>query len=470
MTADPARLGEEQRLRDAVAAEPDSARAHAAFISYMCSAARVEEALLHLDREARRRPSSIWPLSLKAGVLSAERRAGEAIALHHKLVTMAPDVPLLWANFGNDLAALGMASDAAAAYRSAVARAPGLGAAWLGIANLRGARLSASDAAAMESALPLAQDPYQRIQLLFALGRALGDQRDFHRSFESFASANALRETLVPHGGARLAAFVEAHKILPPSFFDASKDAPAQGLGAIFIVGMPRSGSTLVEQILASHPEIEGMGELSALEEVAALMGAFDAPDAFVERLRTLTQAEAAQLAAGYLTRAGRYRRTRRPLFTDKMPANWRFVALIRRIMPGARIIDIRRDPMACGFSAYTTYFNRNTDFPNSLEDLGRYYRSYRRMMDMAQGAAPDSMCSLDYERLVANPDGEIPALLAWLGIPFAESCLTPDRNQRAIYTPSAQQVRAPIHRAQDRFHDYLRWLGPLRASLDARE
>ena len=195
-------------------------------------------------------------------------------------------------------------------------------------------------------------------------------------------------------------------------------------------------------------------------------MGAFDAPDAFVERLRTLTQAEAAQLAAGYLTRAGRYRRTRRPLFTDKMPANWRFVALIRRMMPDALVVDVRRDPMECCFSAYTTYFNRNTDFPNTLEDLGRYYRSYRRMMEMAQASAPDGMCDVDYERLASDPDREIPALLDRLRLPFAEACLMPERNPRAIYTPSAQQVRIPIRRTKDRFRDYLPWLGPLRVSL----
>ena len=126
--------------------------------------------------------------------------------------------------------------------------------------------------------------------------------------------------------------------------------------------------------------------------------------------------------------------------------------------------------PMACGFSAFSTYFNRNTDFPNTLQDIGRYYRSYRRMMEMAEAAAPGSICSLDYERLVSNPDGEIPALLGLLRLPFAESCLTPNRNRRAIYTPSAQQVRAPIHGAENRFRDYLGWLGPLRASLDTPE
>ena len=470
MTANPASVGEEQRLRDAVAAEPDSARAHAAFISHLCSAARIDDALLHLDGEARRRPSSVWPLSLKAGVLSAERRAGEAIALHRKLVAMAPDVPTLWCNFANDLAALGMVSEAAAAYRNAVQRAPELGAAWLGIANLRGAPFSAEDIGAMEQALPLVHDPYQRVQMFFALGRALGDRKSFSRSFENFAEANALRETLIPHGATRLAAFVEAHRILRPSFFAVAEDLPSDTHGAIFIVGMPRSGSTLVEQILASHPDVEGLGELFALEEVAASMGAFDAPTPFVRRLQTLTQTEAAHLGADYLARVGRYRRTARPYFTDKMPANWRFVALIRRIMPDARIVDVRRDPMGCSFSAFTTYFNRNADFPNGLEDLGRYYRSYRHMMEIARASAPERMCDLDYEQLVANPDRKIPALLDQLGLSFAESCLAPDRNPRAVYTPSAQQVRGPMNRKKDTVDDYLPWLEPLRASLHVQE
>ena len=470
MTANFVRSGAEQELRRAIAAQPESANAHAALISHLYNTARVEDALLHLDHQARRHPSSIWPLSLRAAVLSAERRADEAVDLHRRLVTMAPDVAILWCNFANDLAALGMASEAAAAYRNAVQRAPELGAAWLGIANLRGAPFSAEDIGAMEQALPLVHDPYQRIQMSLALGRAFGDRGDFSRSFENFADANALRETLIPHDAARLAAFVEAHRILPPSLFAAAEDLPSDSHGAIFIVGMPRSGSTLIEQILASHPDVEGLGELFALEEVAASMGAFDAADAFVGCLQTLTQAEAAHLGADYLARVGRYRRTARPYFTDKMPANWRFVALIRRIVPGARIIDMRRDPMACSFSAYTTYFNRNTDFPNGLEDLGRYYRSYRRMMEIAQASAPQGMCVVDYERLVANPAREIPALLDQLGLSLVESCLAPDRNRRAIYTPSAQQVRAPINRKRDQVNDYLPWLEPLRASLHVQE
>lgn len=468
MRADSAIPPDEQALRRAVAGHPDSARTHAALASFLCGAGRVDEALAHLDREIGRRPSKIWPLSIKAGILSGERRAAEALGVHRALVALAPDMPLLWANFGSDLAAVGDVGKAAAAFRRAVGLAPDFGPAWLGLANLPAGSFDDADIAAMETGLAVARDPYHKVQLLFALGRALGARGAFEQSFQKFAAANTLRDTLVRHDGAGLAAFVEAHRILQPSFFAASAAPSAQADGAIFIVGMPRSGSTLVEQILASHPEVEGAGELFALPEVAASIGAFDAPNTFVRRLETLTPAEAAQLGTDYLTRAGRYRRTDRPYFTDKMPSNWRLVALIRRILPGARIIDVRRAPLACCFSAYTTYFNRHTDFPNRLEDLGRYYRHYLAMMDRVQGLAPGSVYRLDHARLVSNAEEEIRALLGFLQLPFAPACLKPEANARAIYTPSAQQVRAPIHSGKDRSQVYLPWLRPLQAALEA--
>ena len=468
ISADLASPRDEEALRAAVAAHPDSAHAHAALTAFLCDAGRAEEALGHIDRETGRQPSKVWPLSIKAGILSGERRAHEALDVYRKLVAMAPDVPLLWANFGSDMAAVGEVDEAVAAFRQTVDRAPDFGAAWLGLANLPAVLLGTADIAAMKQGLALARDPYQKIQLLFALGRTHGALGAFDRSFEKYAQANTLRGALVPHDGAGLAAFVEAHRMLPASIFRAAHHSLHGSDEAIFIVGMPRSGSTLVEQILASHPQVEAMGELFALPDVAASIGAFDAPDAYAHRLQALTEAEAAQLGADYLARAGRYRRTARPYFTDKMPANWRLIALIGRILPGARIIDVRRDPLACCFSAYTTYFNRHTDFPNTLEDLGRYHRHYRRMMEMAEGWTPENLYGLNHARLVSNTEAEIRALLGFLRLPFSPSCLKPEENSRAIYTPSAQQVRAPIHCPNDRSYSYLSWLKPLRAALEA--
>lgn len=469
MIADSAFPTDEQALRTAITASPDAADAHAALASFLCGADRVDEALAHLDREIQRRPSTIWPLSIKAGILSSERRTPEALAVHRALVAMAPAVPLLWANFGNDLAAVGDVDEAAAAFRKTVGTAPDFGSAWLGLANLPGRLLGDADIAAMQKGLALVRDPYQKIQLLLALGRAFAAIGAFDRSFEKYTEANKLRDTVVPHNGAGLAALVEAHRLLGPSFFAATPDnTSAPTNSPIFIVGMPRSGSTLVEQILASHPDVEAMGELFALPNIAASIGAFDTPGVFVRRLQTMTPAEAARLGAHYLAGVRRYRRTDRPYFTDKMPANWRCVALIHRILPGARIIDVRRDALACCFSAYTTYFNRHTDFPNTLEDLGRYYRQYIQMMKMVRSLASDKLYGLDHARLVSNTEREIRALLRFLRLPFSSSCLRPEENSRAIYTPSAQQVRNPIYTGKDRSFAYSPWLEPLRTALDA--
>ncbi len=458
----------EQALRQAIANYPDDARAHAALASLLCAAGRVGEALAHIDRETDRHPSKIWPLSIKAGIFSSERRANEALDVHRRMVAMAPEVPLLWANFGSDLAAVGDVEEATAAFRRAVELAPDHGTGWLGLVNLATAQLDTVDIEAMEKGITRSRDPFQKIQLLFALGRTYGARGALDRSFEKFSEGNILRETVAPYDGAGLAAFVEAHKALGECFFAATGTTLTPGSGAIFIVGMPRSGSTLVEQILASHPDVEGMGELFALRDVASSIGAFDAPDSFVQRLKTLTHAEAAQLGARYLAATRRYRQTERPYFTDKMPANWRFIALIHRILPGARIIDVRRDPLACCFSAFATYFNRHTDFPNALEDLGRYYRLYTAMLETVQKLAPDKLHCIEHAQLVSNAEREIRALLGFLALPFSPSCLKPEENSRAIYTPSAQQVRAPIRRDDDRSVAYLPWLKPLKAALDA--
>lgn len=468
MNTAPASPPDERGLRIAVAAHPDVAEAHVALASFLCEAGRVGEALAHLDREIERQPSKLWPRSIKAGIFSGEHRTAEALDVHRTLVAMAPDVPLLWANFGSDLAAVGDVTEAATAFRKTIDRAPDFGAAWLGLANLPDQRLGDADLAAMERGLTLARDPYQKIQILFALGRAFGALGAFDRSFEHYTEAHVLREAVAPHDSAGLAAFVEAHERLGASFFAADPDIPMHETGAIFIVGMPRSGSTLVEQILASHPEVEAMGELFALPDIAASIGAFDAPDAFSKRLQTLSRTEATQLGERYLASVERRRRTDRPCFTDKMPANWRFTALIHRILPGARIIDARREPLACCFSAYTTYFNRRTDFPNTLPDLGGYYRQYVRMMEITSNLPSEKLYRLDHAQLVSNTEQEIRSLLRFLRLPFSASCLAPEENPRAIYTPSAQQVRSPIRPMKNRWRAYLPWLGPLKGALDA--
>lgn len=458
-------------LRRAVAIEPGFVPAYLELAWLLCERGESDAALALLDEVLAARPKAAWALSLKAAVLEAEHRTGEALVVHEALLAQASDAAVPWLNYGHALKASGRVKEAVAAYRKAIAIDPGNGFAWWGLANLHTVRLSAEDIAAMERALLRATGVLVRVQLHFALGRALGDAGQLESSFGHYREANRVRGTLVAYDGetdrgpAR-----RAKATFPPEVLAQRAGQGCAAPDPIFVVGMPRSGSTLVEQILASHPLIEGAGELDELHKLATSLGGEvgrDWPEAVVGLGATELQA----LGERYLARTRRFRRTGRPFFTDKMPANWRYLSLIRLILPNAKIIDVRRDPLACCFSAFTTYFARDTRFPTSLEDLGRYYRSYVDLTDSFAAGSPGRVHRVQYERLVEDLEGEVRRLLTYLGLPFDEACLRFHENPRVVYTPSAQQVREPVNRSGlQRWSRYEPWLAPLKHGLGGVE
>lgn len=459
----------EQLLRKAIAIEPAFIEAHADLAMLLCRLERAGEAVALLDRVIARYPGAVWPLSLKAAVLDAERRTEEALALHEELVERAQHAAVPWLNYGHALRAVGRADDAVAAYRKSLRIDPGNGFAWWGLADLRAVGFDADDIALMERALTRTGDALQRVQLHFALGRALGNHGRFEQSFRHYEMGNQGRQKLIsyaPSATSDLVRQIEAR-------FDAGFLAERAGHGGdtpgpIFIVGMPRSGSTLIEQILASHPMVEGCGELFELQNLAARLVELDAPQsAWHEVVAKMGASELETLGQRYLASVRRHRRTDRPFFTDKMPSNWRYVGLIRLILPNARIIDVRRHPMACCFSAYSTYFNRETSFPASLEDLGRYYADYVRMIAHFETAPPGKIHRVRYESAVTDLEGEVRHLLDYLGLPFDAACLRFHENPRAVHTPSAPQVRRPINSEGLGFwRNYEPWLGALKVGL----
>lgn len=461
----------EQVLRRAVAVAPAFVPAYIDLASMLCEQARTDEALVLLDEVLAARPRSPWALSLKAAVLETDRRTSEALAVHEALVAQAPGAPVPWLNYGHALAASARTGDAIAAYRRALTLDPGNGFAWWGLANLRTVRLSAEDVVAMECALPRTADGIGRAQLHFALGKALGDVGRFEASFRHYEQANRIRGGLAPYDAAETGDRVRRTRAtFAPEFLASRAGQGCQATDPIFIVGMPRSGSTLVEQILASHPLIEGAGELAEMDRLAAYIGGQAGQD-WPEAVARLDAAGLQALGERYLAGASRFRRTARPFFTDKMPSNWRYLGLIHLILPNARIIDVRRDPMACCFSAFATYFNRGTRVPTTLEDLGRHYRACADLVDDFAAALPGRIHRLRYERLVADPEGEVRRLLSYLGLPFDAACLRFHENPRAIHTPSAQQVRRPINgQGLDRWRGYAPWLAPLKRGLDRDE
>ena len=454
----------ERLLRSAVAHRPDFILGHADLSSLLCRMGRADEALALLDREIARHPTSLWPLSIKSGVLSAERRVEESLPVHEALVARAPESSVLWMNYGHALKTIGQTGQAVAAFRRALRLDPANGAAWWGLANLRTIPLGADDIRAMEQALPSADDPFREVQIRFALGRAFADLGRFEQSFDHYRQANLIRGALVPYDPRTIRDLAMSHEeALTPSFF-----AEHQGRGhpaddPIFIVGMPRSGSTLVEQILASHPLVEGCGELFELQDIADAITGNRSGESLAEAMARLAPNELRALGQRYLEATRRHRSSDRRHFTDKMPANWRFATLVHLILPNARIVDVRRDPLSCCLSVFSTYFNRASSLPANLRDLAGYYNDYSRVMDHVDAVLPGRVHRLRYEQLVDRPETEIRRLLDHLQLDFAPSCLRFHENRRPVHTPSAQQVRLPINRAGlDRWRNYEPWLSPL--------
>jgi tetratricopeptide (TPR) repeat protein len=456
-------------LRRAVEREPEFVQGFVDLTSLLCRVGQAEQAAGLLKRVLVERPQTPWALSLKAAVLEAGYRSDEALGVHEELLSLAPRASVPWMNYGHTLKAVGRLADAVTAYRRSLELDPANGFAWWGLANLRTVQLGAEDVALMERVLPHATDDLSRIQLQFALGKALGDLGRFEPSFRHYEHANAIRGKLVPYDAEAVGDLVRrAATTFTPEFLAQRLGQGCDAPGPIFIVGMPRSGSTLVEQILASHPMIEGAGELPALKDVAASIAGPEASKAgWLEAVSRLGAGELEALGKSYLAGTRRFRRTDRPFFTDKLPANWQHVGLIQLILPNARIVDVRRQPLACCFSAFTTYFNRETRAPANLDDWARYYRDYVGMMDLFEAAVPGRIHRLRYEPLVDDLEGEVRRLLSHLGLPFDEACLRFHENSRAVHTPSAQQVREPINRnGLHRWRHYEPWLEPLKSEL----
>lgn len=434
----------EHLLRRAITLAPGHALAHADLCSLLSCLDRAGEAISLLDRAIAGRNQPAWAYSLKAATLMAERRPDDALPVLEQLVRHVPHAPAIWVSLAEALQVVGDLDRAVHAYRQAIAIEPGFAPAWLGLSALRVVPLGQGDIAVMEAAMGRASSVLAKVQLGYALGKALGDQGDYEASFRRFEEANALRGSLTPYDADALDAFVEeATQTFTSGVFPVSPEKGDRTGTPIFIVGMPRSGSTLVEQILSCHPQIEALGELFELEEVATRIGGSVA--ALPSAVEDLPQSELARIGQSYLAAIRRYRRTDRGYFTDKMPANWRFAPLIRLILPNAKIIDVRRDPVPCCLSGFMTYFNRQTRFPARFTDLMRYYEACGRLMDHMHGVQPGSFHRLRYEDLVTDPHAEIRRLLAYLELDFDPACLRPHDNTRPLYTPSAQQVRRRI-------------------------
>ena len=365
------------------------------------------------------------------------------------------------------LKTVGDQAEAIDAYRHAIALAPSMGEAWWSLANLKTVRFSDADLAAMSAALDdKTLGPDDRLHLNFALGKGREDRGDDEAAWRHYAAGNAQRSAELGHDPARVKGLVDRTiALLDTPFFAARAGQGHPAPDPIFILGMPRAGSTLVEQILASHPLVEGTMELPDLTSIVRALSGEN--QAYPEILATLDAEQIADIGRDYVERTRIHRQTEKPFFIDKMPNNWAYAGLVRLILPNARIIDARRHPLACGFSNFKQHYARGQAFSYDLAHFGQYYADYVRLMTHLDRVQPGAIHRVIHERLVDEPEAQVRDMLAALGLDFDPACLRFHENKRAVRTASSEQVRRPISR--DGLEQYKRFeqhLGPLKAAL----
>jgi tetratricopeptide (TPR) repeat protein len=396
----------------------------------------------------------------------------QALALYRELLAGATQPAELHLSIAHSLKTLGSTDAAIAEYRAAADCRPGYGEAYWSLANLKTYRFSDEEIGRMEAAAAnrTAADA-DRYHLCFALGKALEDRGRFEQSFEYYSRGNARKRAASGYRPDTIEAGVrQQREVCTAALFARDAVSGSAAPDPIFIVGLPRAGSTLIEQILASHSAVEGTQELADIPRIVAGLqgrGAPADPAGYPQTLLRMTAVDFSRLGEQYLRDTRAYRAAGRPRFIDKMPNNFRHVGLIHLILPNARIIDVRREPMACCFSNFKQLFAQGQTFTYGLEDIARYYRAYLELMRHWDQVLPGRVLRVHYEDVVADLQGSVRRLLDHCGLGLEPACLAFHQTERSVRTASSEQVRQPIYRdALEQWRHYERWLEPLREAL----
>jgi tetratricopeptide (TPR) repeat protein len=419
-------------------------------------------------------PSNLMYRTTHATVCTGFGDYSRALPVYREILAQTPGDPELHLSIAHALKTLGRTQEAVESYRAAAAARPCYGEAYWSLANLKVYRFTDAEIAAMRAGESAAEvQPVDRYHLCFALGKALEDRGEYSESFAFYERGNALKKAECRYRpeplerNARLQASVCTRE-----FFAARQGFGARSNSPIFIVGLPRSGSTLIEQILSSHSRVEGTMELADIPRLAQELKGRDPVDAPVPRypavLAELTSEDFARLGERYLDETRVYR-TGKPFFIDKMPNNFRHLGLIHLMLPNARIIDARREPVACCFSNYKQLFASGQQFTYSISDIARYYRMYVELMDHWTAALPGRILRVQHEEVVDDVEANVRRILDFCGLEFEAGCVEFHKTARSVHSASSEQVRLPIYRSGvDQWRRYEPWLGPLKEALGA--
>jgi tetratricopeptide (TPR) repeat protein len=430
------------------------------------------EALVEIDRLLQDEPDNPAYRNLKAVVLGRIGEYKESLDLYAAVLEKNPRKAKVWMSYGHALKTAGREPEGIDAYRKCIELTPGCGEAYWSLANLKTFRFTPVEVEAMRAQLRGAHLSIEdRFHFHFSLGKALEDAGEFAESFEHYEQGNKLRRSVITYSADANALHVRRSKeVFSPEFFAARAGFGAAAQDPIFIVGLPRAGSTLLEQILSSHSAVEGTMELPDIAMLAAKVGGKKLRGEgakYPQILESLSAEQCLELGELYLKQTRIQRKTDAPFFIDKMPNNFAHVGFIHLILPRARIVDARRHPLGCCFSAFKQHFARGQSFTYDLEELGRYYGDYVELMAHFDAVLPGRVHRVFYENMVTDTESEVRRLLEYCGLPFEDACLRFYQNERAVRTASSQQVRQPIFRdAVEHWRNYEPWLGALKLSL----
>ena len=462
----------EALLKRCLKLAPGFNRARHSFAVILMRHNRMPEAILESERLLAAEPNNPDFRKLRAVIHVKLRKYRDAADIYRVLLDEFPNQDELWISLGHVLISMGLRNECIDAYRKAIAVNPQNGEAYWSIANIKNELFSDTELDAMRTQVenPRLADR-SRIHFHFALAKAMEDRAEYAESFRHYELGNGLNRTLNIYDANVISKYVQRCKtVFTEEFFAARSGCGSEIADPIFILGLPRSGSTLVEQILASHSLVEGTTELPEIMALGTSLGNWDMGNGrrgYPEILTEIAVERYRELGDAYIEQTRIQRKLETPFFIDKMPENFAHTGLIHLLLPNARIIDVRRHPMACGFAIYKQLFARHRSFSYDLQDIGRYYRDYVELMAHFDRVLPGRVHRICYEALIDDTEGEVRRLLEYCGLDFEGSCLEFYNNRRAVSTPSAEQVRSAIYRSgMDYWLNFEPWLGPLSQTI----
>ena len=456
-------------LESAVAFEPTHHQARIDYIQALSKRQRYQQATDEARALMTSNPGSPMLQSLYAIQCMQLGDYQTALTLFDQILEKLPKDPVTHVSKGHALKTGGQGDAAIASYREAIAAQPLHCEAWYSLANLKTYRF---DEAELTTMLELDKHPQlagqDRVFLQFALGKAFEDKEQFDLSFHHYNKGNGLKHAQIQYRAEGTTKECDAQiAACTPELFDQSSGS-ADG-APIFIVGLPRAGSTLLEQILSSHSQIDGTLELPNVLSISGKlrrMGQGEGAQPYPFNLANLSKAQLQDFGEEYI-RDTRIHRQSAPFFIDKMPNNFRHIGLIRLMLPNAKIIDARRDAMACCFSGFKQLFAEGQMFSYDLEDIAHYYRDYVRLMDHWDTVLPGHVLRVQHEDVVTDLETQVRRMLDFCGLPFEKTCLEFHKTERNVRTPSSEQVRQPVYStALEQWKHYEPWLEPLKTAL----